>query len=118
MTSSYRNLRNAARNATKIGNHSAAMAFLEKAAACDWIEPADWRPHVCFARGIPLDGLTLEHTATFSTKKQAQDAARVIGWNVGDVTKVHHRLHGERWALVDGRFGLASRARIARLIAA
>lgn len=97
-------------NALAIGNQAAALLFEAKAASCKFIEPPDWRPHVCATRGIPLHGRTLTHTKTFATKASAVDGAKSIGWPAGAVTKVHHRIHGEKWAIVDGRFGLLSRS--------
>ena len=100
-------LRRAAANAAAIGNHSAAIHFSERASACQWVAPQDWRPHVCH-HGIPLRGADLTDTATWRTRAQAQAAARSIGWPVGAVTRVTNPLHGDQWALVDGRFGLVS----------
>ena len=115
MDTTYRTYRNAAINAASIGNNSAATHFSRKAAECDWVSPADWHPRTCFAHGIPLPGPDMGNTATFPTKKSAQSAARAIGWPVGDVTKVYGRIYGERWALVDGRFGLVSSFRYQKM---
>lgn len=118
MTRNYRTLRNAANNAAKIGNISAASEFAARAMECDYVEPADWRPHACYTHGIALPGADLTCTQTWGTKRAAQEAARAVGWRAGDVTKVYNRLHGERWAMVDGRFGLVSCTFYARMRAA
>lgn len=101
-------LRRCVVNALRIGNQTAAANFAERASRCKWVAPPDWRPHVCHD-GIPLRGADLADTATWRTKAQAQAAARSIGWPVGEVAKVANPLHGDRWALVDGRFGLLSK---------
>lgn len=43
----------------------------------------------------------------FSTRKQASDAAKSVGYRASDVTKVHTRFH-IGWAIFDGNFGLIS----------
>jgi hypothetical protein len=108
MIGRYRQLRNAADNAARIGATGAAQAFAIKASLEKWVEPQDWNPGTCWD-GIPLRGADLGNTATWQRKADAQAAARAIGWPVGEVTKVRNPIHGDRWALVDGRFGLLSR---------
>lgn len=106
--SRYRQLRSAADNAARIGNTKAALEFAGKASAEKWVFPQDWNPETCWD-GIPLRGADLANTATWQRKAEAQDAARSIGWPVGEITKIRNPIHGDRWALVDGRFGLLSR---------
>jgi len=118
MTGRYTSLRNAADNAAKIGNYAACRNFVAKMEACDWVEPHDWRPGVCFSRGIPLRGNDFSITKKFGTKKAVQAAARRIGWPVGAVTRVYRPIHGICWAIVDGRFGLMSESHYARLLSA
>jgi hypothetical protein len=106
----YHSLRNALRNADRIGNDTMVRYFAGKMGMCKYVMPEDWRPHTCFTSGIPLRGRDIGNTATWRTKAKAQVAARDMGWPAQSVTKVYCRIHGERWALVDGRFGLLSRA--------
>lgn len=114
----YRTYRNAVENAARVGNHTAAKTFAAKASACDWVIPREWHPLTSFGKGPELPGAELGDTATWRTRSEAEQAAKAIGWPIGDdaIGMVYNRLHGSRWALVDGRFGFVSRVRYARLL--
>lgn len=119
-THEYRTYRNAAANAARVGNHSAALAFASQASECDWVFPREWHPGTSFGTGPELPGAELGDTATWRTRHEAEVAAKAIGWPVGDsaIGMVFNRIHGIRWALVDGRFGFVSRTWYARMSAA